>query len=178
MRIESSPVSYGKKMVIEMKNSLLNLERDHEVMKLQKFDGITAFSTAQIIEMPENKKPSITIPHEDNLSEFERARRTNKTWSMGQDWQSGSSRKSLVLNRKGALDHGSLILSDQRIHKLYSFPARDGKRKQLLPLNHLIFLCPAQPVNERKSTQLGAKASTLRRAKSFSFTQEFSKPQS
>ena len=72
-------------MVFEMKNRLLNLEREHEVMKPQKFDGITAFSTAQIIEMPENKKPSITIPHEDNLSEFERARRTNKTWSMGQD---------------------------------------------------------------------------------------------
>ena len=161
-----------------MKNSLLNLEQDHEYMKLQKFDGITAFSTAQIIEMPENKKPSITIPHEDNLSEFERARRTNKTWSMGQDWPSGSSRKSFVLNRKGALDHGSLTLSDQEIHKLYSVVAKGGKRKQLLSLGHRNFLCPAQPVKKRKSAQLGAKASTLRRAISFSFTQDFYRHQS
>ena len=157
-----------------MKNSLLNLERDHEVMKLQKFNGITAFSTAQVIEMPENKKPSITIPHEDNLSEFERARRTNKTWSMGQDWPSGSSRKSFVLPRKGAWDYGTMTLCDQGIHELYSFSAKDGKREQLLSLDDRNFLWPAQSVVERKSTQLGAHDSSLRRAKSFSFTQEFS----
>ena len=53
---------------------------DHQI-------GGTAISSTrvQIIEMPEVKKPRLTIPHEANLSEFERARRTNKTWSMGQD---------------------------------------------------------------------------------------------
>ena len=37
------------------------------------------------IEMPEQKHQSQMIVLDDDLSEFERARRTSKTWSMGQD---------------------------------------------------------------------------------------------
>ena len=36
-------------------------------------------------EMPEQKRPSQMIEPYEDLSEFERARRTSKTWSMGQD---------------------------------------------------------------------------------------------
>jgi len=35
--------------------------------------------------MPEQKRPSLVVDPDDDLSEFERARRTSKTWSMGQD---------------------------------------------------------------------------------------------
>ena len=37
------------------------------------------------IEMPEHKQRSQMIVLDEDLSEFERARRTSKTWSMGQD---------------------------------------------------------------------------------------------
>ncbi len=37
------------------------------------------------IEMPEQKRQSQMIVLDEDLSEFERARRTSKTWSMGQD---------------------------------------------------------------------------------------------
>ena len=37
------------------------------------------------IEMPEQKHQSQMIVLDEDLSEFERARRTSKTWSMGQD---------------------------------------------------------------------------------------------
>ena len=37
------------------------------------------------IEMPEQKQLSQMIVLDEDLSEFERARRTSKTWSMGQD---------------------------------------------------------------------------------------------
>ena len=36
-------------------------------------------------DMPEQKRPNRMIELDDDLSEFERARRTSKTWSMGQD---------------------------------------------------------------------------------------------
>lgn len=36
-------------------------------------------------DMPEQKRPSLVVDPDDDLSEFERARRTSKTWSMGQD---------------------------------------------------------------------------------------------
>ena len=37
-------------------------------------------------KLPEVKAPyQSDIAHDDDLSEFERARRTSKTWSMGQD---------------------------------------------------------------------------------------------
>ena len=36
-------------------------------------------------DMPEQKRPNLMIDLDDDLSEFERARRTSKTWSMGQD---------------------------------------------------------------------------------------------
>ena len=36
-------------------------------------------------DMPEQKRPSLLVDFDDDLSEFERARRTSKTWSMGQD---------------------------------------------------------------------------------------------
>lgn len=36
-------------------------------------------------DMPERKRPAQMIELDDDLSEFERARRTSKTWSMGQD---------------------------------------------------------------------------------------------
>ena len=68
-----------------MKPNTLIKKIEHNAIDHQ-ISGITVFSTAQIIEMPEVKKPRFTIADEANLSEFERARRTNKTWSMGQDW--------------------------------------------------------------------------------------------
>ena len=40
---------------------------------------------SQHIDMPEQKRPRLLMDFDDNLSEFERARRTSKTWSMGQD---------------------------------------------------------------------------------------------
>jgi hypothetical protein len=40
---------------------------------------------ARKIEMPEQKHLSQMIVLDEDLSEFERARRTSKTWSMGQD---------------------------------------------------------------------------------------------
>ena len=36
-------------------------------------------------DMSEQKRPNQMIELDDDLSEFERARRTSKTWSMGQD---------------------------------------------------------------------------------------------
>ena len=36
-------------------------------------------------DMPEQKRPRLLVDFDDDLSEFERARRTSKTWSMGQD---------------------------------------------------------------------------------------------
>ena len=36
-------------------------------------------------DMPEQKRPNLMVDLDDDLSEFERARRTSKTWSMGQD---------------------------------------------------------------------------------------------
>lgn len=36
-------------------------------------------------DMPEQKRPNQMVDLDDELSEFERARRTSKTWSMGQD---------------------------------------------------------------------------------------------
>ena len=36
-------------------------------------------------DMPEQKRASLVVDPDDDLSEFERARRTSKTWSMGQD---------------------------------------------------------------------------------------------
>ena len=36
-------------------------------------------------DMPEQKRSIQMTELDDNLSEFERARRTSKTWSMGQD---------------------------------------------------------------------------------------------
>ena len=36
-------------------------------------------------DMPEQKRPCLLVDFDDDLSEFERARRTSKTWSMGQD---------------------------------------------------------------------------------------------
>ena len=36
-------------------------------------------------DMPEQKRPTLMVDLDDDLSEFERARRTSKTWSMGQD---------------------------------------------------------------------------------------------
>ena len=36
-------------------------------------------------DMPEQKRPCLPVDFDDDLSEFERARRTSKTWSMGQD---------------------------------------------------------------------------------------------
>ena len=40
---------------------------------------------SQHIDMPEQKRPCLRVDLDDGLSEFERARRTSKTWSMGQD---------------------------------------------------------------------------------------------
>ena len=40
---------------------------------------------APVADMPEQKRPIQTVEFDDDLSEFERARRTSKTWSMGQD---------------------------------------------------------------------------------------------
>ena len=40
---------------------------------------------SQHINMPEPKRPCLPMDFDDDLSEFERARRTSKTWSMGQD---------------------------------------------------------------------------------------------
>ena len=42
-------------------------------------------SKAPQADMPEQKQPSQMIELDDDLSEFERARRTSKSWSMGQD---------------------------------------------------------------------------------------------
>ena len=67
-----------------MKHNILGRKTERTNIE-QQISGITIFSSAQIIEMPEVKKPQATSPYDDNLSEFERARRTNKTWSMGQD---------------------------------------------------------------------------------------------
>ena len=67
-----------------MHNNILARKTERTNME-QQISGITIFSPDHIIEMPEVKKPQATSPYNDNLSEFERARRTNKTWSMGQD---------------------------------------------------------------------------------------------
>jgi len=40
---------------------------------------------SQSTDMPEQKRPCLLMDFDDDLSEFERARRTSKTWSMGQD---------------------------------------------------------------------------------------------
>ena len=72
------------KELVDMTPNTLNKKIEHNAIDHQ-ISGITVFSAAQIIEMPELKKPRFTIAHEANLSEFERARRSNKTWSMGQD---------------------------------------------------------------------------------------------
>ena len=40
---------------------------------------------SQHFDMPEQKRPCLPVDFDDDLSEFERARRTSKTWSMGQD---------------------------------------------------------------------------------------------
>ena len=40
---------------------------------------------SQNTDMPEQKRPCLLVNFDDDLSEFERARRTSKTWSMGQD---------------------------------------------------------------------------------------------
>ena len=68
-----------------MNPNMLNQKNEQRAINSQ-ISGSTKFSTLQVIEMPEAKKPRVTIPDDANLSEFERARRTNKTWSMGQDW--------------------------------------------------------------------------------------------
>ena len=73
-----------KEEICYMNPNTLNKKLEHSEID-QQISGTAIFSTAQIIEMPEVKKPRVTIPHDANLSEFERARRTNKTWSMGQD---------------------------------------------------------------------------------------------
>ena len=75
---------FFKKEIVYMNPTTLNKKNEQRSINPQ-ITGTAKFSTAQVIEMPEAKKPRVTIPDDANLSEFERARRTNKTWSMGQD---------------------------------------------------------------------------------------------
>ena len=42
-------------------------------------------TSAQLFEVQKIKNPNPDLTLDENLSEFDRARRTSKTWSMGQD---------------------------------------------------------------------------------------------
>ena len=66
-------------------NTELAIKTETHMRVHQHVRQVKAFSPVQLIEMPETKTLIKTGTFDEDLSEFERARRASKTWSMGQD---------------------------------------------------------------------------------------------